>query len=772
LLGGGIVAKGISEMLVKIGLDTSGFEKQAQQFRKNFRQLGTQMQQVGAQMTTAFSGVALAVGGALAYTVTKAIDFEQAMKNASTAADDGGKSFKQLQALALEMGSKTSFSAKEAADGMTELLKAGMSVENVMAGGLKAALDLAVIGGMELAEAAAFTSDAMASFKKDGLTAAQTANILAGAANKSSADLAGIQYSLAAVGSVANTVGMSLKDTATAIAIFANSGLKGSDAGTSLKTMLLNLSPASKEQKKLAEELGIITADGSNQFYDQAGNLKDLKSITQIITKTFKRYTAQQRTAMMQTLFGTDAIRAASILYDAGAESIGKMNIELGNVDAAQQATEKQNTLAGAIERLKGSFETAAISIGTQFIPGLTSLAGYLDRLVSGFNALPEPIQKMIAYGLAITAGFAALTAVVGGLVFALGALAAAEWAVILPIAGIVLAVTAVIAALVAFGFYVKNLYQTNESFRVGVQKVWGGVVATIQGAWSLIQPVLQAIGSFFGEIFGLMYGVLVQYWPAIVAVTSVYLDTMSKVFQYQLNFMLGLFKWLFIGIKAVVITNFETITTIIKGFVTVATGFFKVFASLIKGDWQGLFDGLAQVAKGFGQIFYAIWTHLWRTIINLFQSAGVDIKGFFTDVLTSVQNLGSKMYDAGANLIGSIIDGIKSKVSAIGSTMSDVASKIRGYLPFSPAKEGPLSDLNRLDFAGPITDSILGGVPTVQTALDSMLTVNQAQAGFSPNNSQQATNTTLVIQLDGKTISRSVFANMGGVFRVSGAVT
>jgi phage-related protein len=129
-------------------------------------------------------------------------------------------------------------------------------------------------------------------------------------------------------------------------------------------------------------------------------------------------------------------------------------------------------------------------------------------------------------------------------------------------------------------------------------------------------------------------------------------------------------------------------------------------------------------------------------------------------------------MYDAGANLIGSIIDGIKSKVSAIGSTMSDVASKIRGYLPFSPAKEGPLSDLNRLDFAGPITDSILGGVPTVQTALDSMLTVNQAQAGFSPNNSQQATNTTLVIQLDGKTISRSVFANMGGVFRVSGAVT
>jgi TP901 family phage tail tape measure protein len=766
------VAKGISEMLVKIGLDTSGFEKQAQQFRKNFRQLGTQMQQVGAQMTTAFSGVALAVGGALAYTVTKAIDFEQAMKNASTAADDGGKSFKQLQALALEMGSKTSFSAKEAADGMTELLKAGMSVENVMAGGLKAALDLAVIGGMELAEAAAFTSDAMASFKKDGLTAAQTANILAGAANKSSADLAGIQYSLAAVGSVANTVGMSLKDTATAIAIFANSGLKGSDAGTSLKTMLLNLSPASKEQKKLAEELGIITADGSNQFYDQAGNLKDLKSITQIITKTFKRYTAQQRTAMMQTLFGTDAIRAASILYDAGADSIGKMNIELGNVDAAQQATEKQNTLAGAIERLKGSFDTAAISIGTQFIPGLTSLAGYLDRLVSGFNALPEPIQKMIAYGLAITAGFAALTVVVGGLVFALGALAAAEWAVILPIAGIVLAVAAVIAALVAFGFWVNHLYQTNESFRAGVQQVWDGVVATIQGAWSLIQPALQAIGNFFGEIFSQIYAVIVQYWQPIVGVTSVYLDLMSKVFQYQLNFMLGLFKWLFNGIKAVITTNFETITMIIKGFVNVATGFFKVFASLIKGDWQGLFDGLMQVAKGFGQIFYAMWTHLWRTIINLFQSAGVDIKGFFTEVLTSVQNLGSKMYESGANLIGSIIDGIKSKVSAIGSTMSDVASKIRGYLPFSPAKEGPLSDLNRLDFAGPITDSILGGVPTVQTALDSMLTVNQAQAGFSPNNSQQATNTTLVIQLDGKTISRSVFANMGGVFRVSGAVT
>lgn len=759
-------------MLVKIGLDTSGFEKQAQAFRKNFRQLGNQMQQVGSTMTTAFSGVAVAVGGALAYTVSKAIDFEQAMKNASTAAGDGGKSFKQLQALALEMGSKTAFSAKEAADGMTELLKAGMSVETVMGGGLKAALDLAVIGGMEVAEAAAFTSDAMAAFRKDGLSAAQTANILAGAANKSSADLADIQYSLAAVGAVANTVGMSLKDTASAVAVFANAGLKGSDAGTSLKTMLLNLNPASKEQQKLAKQLGIITKDGTNQFFDQEGKLKDLKSITGIITKTFKRYSNQQRIAMMQTLFGTDAIRAASILYDAGAESVGKMNIELAQVDAAQSATEKQNTLAGALERLKGSFETASISIGTVFIPGLTTLAGFLDFIVGKFNTLPEPVQKFIAYGLALSLGLAVLTAVVGGLVFALGALAAAEWAVIAPIALIVVAVAAVVAALIAFGFWVYNLYQTNESFRTGVQEIWSSIVATFQSAWASIQPIIIMFGSFFMEIFRQIYGVVAQYWPAIVAVTQAYLGFMGDVLKFQLDFMLGLFKWLFTGIKAVMQTNFETIATIIRGFVNVWTGIFNLFAAAVKGDWRGMWDAIVQIAKGFGQIMYAIWTHLGRTIINIMQAVGIDVKGVFNDIVDFAKGIGSKMYEAGSNIITSIIDGIKSKVSQIGSTMSDVASKIRGYLPFSPAKEGPLSDLNRLDFSGPITDSILSGMPTVQTAMDSMLTVNQAQAGFSPMAQQQASNTTLIVQLDGKTISKSVFSNMGGVFRVAGAVT
>lgn len=715
------MAKGISEMLVKIGLDTSEFEKKAQAFRKNFRQLGNQMQQVGAQMATAFGGVAAGLGGALAYTVTKALDFEQAIKNASIAAGDSGKSFKNLQALALEMGSKTSFSAKEAADGITELLKAGMSVENVMAGGLKAALDLAVIGGMELAEAASFTSDAMNAFKKDGLSAAETANILAGAANKSSADLADIQYSLAAVGAVANTVGMSLNDTASAVAIFANAGLKGSDAGTSLKTMLLNLNPSSKEQIKLAKQLGLITADGSNQFFDQEGKLKDLKSITSTITKTFKKYTAQQRISMMQTLFGTDAIRAASILYDAGAESVSKMNMELGTVDAAQSAAEKQDTVTGAIERLKGSLETAAISLGTTFLPGLKSLTEFLDGVINKFNAAPEPIKQMISWGLAITAGLAALTAVVGVLVFSLGALAAAEWAVILPIAGIIAAVVAVIAIFIGLTVAIRKLWNENEGFRNAVTTIWTAISTAIM-------TVVNALVIFFTNAWNNM--------------------------------------------KQGTISAFNSIKLFFQGFFAGLRIIFTAFSSAFDGDWKAAWEGLKTAFNVFKEAFLILFRGLFSLVDSLFKTFGVDIRSVFNSIVDFISGLGSKMYEAGSNIITSIIDGIKSKFGAIKDTMTDVAGKIRSYLPFSPAEEGPLKDLNHLDFAGPITDSIIRGVPTVQTALDSMLTVNQAQSGFGSASQASAGNTTVVLQLDGKVLSKSVFQNLGGVFRVAGAVT
>ena len=183
------------------------------------------------------------------------------------------------------------------------------------------------------------------------------------------------------------------------------------------------------------------------------------------------------------------------------------------------------------------------------------------------------------------------------------------------------------------------------------------------------------------------------------------------------------------------------------------------------------MWNGIKQITDGTLKIVISLFAGLWKIIFPELKLLTDGVMAVFNLILDTIKTFAPSLYNAGANVVSSIIDGIKSKFSAVGQTMSDLAAKIRGYLPFSPAKEGPLSDLNKLDFAGPINDSIKAGIPTVQTSLDSMLSVNQSSAGFNTQTSA-ASNTTLILNLDGKQISKSVFSNLGGTFRINGAVT
>jgi TP901 family phage tail tape measure protein len=168
-----------------------------------------------------------------------------------------------MDALALKMGADTKYSALQAAQGIEELLKPGMSPATVQAGGLEAALNLATAGGLDLKEAAETMSDALNGFKKDGMQAADAANILSGAAKASSTDVHLLRESLQAVGPVGDMLGASFKSVNGTLAAFSNNSLKGSDAGTSLKTMLMNLQPQTKEAHKLFAQYGLALGDGS-----------------------------------------------------------------------------------------------------------------------------------------------------------------------------------------------------------------------------------------------------------------------------------------------------------------------------------------------------------------------------------------------------------------------------------------------------------------------------------------------------------------------------
>jgi len=304
----------------------------------------------------------------------------------------------------MEMGAQTKYSALEAGAGIEELLKAGLSPAQVEAGGLEAALNLATAGGLDLAKASEIMSTALNAYKADAMTAADASNILAGTANASATSVEELQYGLAAVSAVASGVGQSFKDTNTALGLFANNGLKGSDAGTSLKTMLANLSPMTDGAATQMERLGLLTEEGTSKFYDAEGNIKSMAEIAGLLQTSLKDLNAEQRQQALYTMFGSDAIRAANILFKEGADGVKKFQGEMSKVTALDVAKEKMNNAAGAVEQFKGAMETMQIAVMTPLLPLIKDvaleMAGFVEKLS------PEQIE---AFGTRVKDAFTSM---------------------------------------------------------------------------------------------------------------------------------------------------------------------------------------------------------------------------------------------------------------------------------------------------------------------------------------------------------------------------
>lgn len=343
---------------------------------------GVALAGMGMNATVATAGV-IALTAAVGGVVKSAADFDKQMSAIGAVTGASAEEMKQLDALALKLGADTAYSASEAARGIEELAKAGVSLADIMGGGAAATLDLAAAGGVEVAEAATIASNALNAFKLSGSDMAHVADVIAGAANASAIDVREFGFSLQMSGAVAATVGIKFDDLATAIALMGNAGIKGSDAGTSLKTMLLNLHPQTDKAAGLMKELGIITATGANQFFDAAGNAKGLADISQVLANATANMTREQKLATLEMLFGTDAIRAAAILTDAGAKGFTDLATAMGKVGAQDVANKRLDNLWGDLEKLKGSLETAAIIIGRAFTPSLRLIVQALTDILN-----------------------------------------------------------------------------------------------------------------------------------------------------------------------------------------------------------------------------------------------------------------------------------------------------------------------------------------------------------------------------------------------------
>lgn len=385
--------QGMGEVSKQTSETGSKIEKLAQQ-RESFNTLGV-----------AALGFGAALGAGVAFAVSKFAEFDQQMSYVEAATHETAANMDLLRDAALDAGASTVFSATEAAQAIEELSKAGLSTSDILSGALAGSMDLAAAGGLSVARAAEITSTALNQFELDGSQASHVSDLLAAGAGKAMGSVDDLAQGLKFVGPVANAMGVSLEETTGVMALFAQQGIIGEQAGTSLRGVLASLTSPSAQARKEIERLGIT-------LYDSEGNFMGLQNAAGELSQAYSTMDGASRDASLGIIFGRETVTAATALYKAGADGVQEWTAAVDDSGyASETAAMRLDNLAGDWEALTGALDTAFITMGEGANGPLRFFVEQLTGLVDNFNTLPDWAQQStlgiaaLAAGIALAAG-------------------------------------------------------------------------------------------------------------------------------------------------------------------------------------------------------------------------------------------------------------------------------------------------------------------------------------------------------------------------------
>ncbi|SKJ49046.1 Putative phage tail tape measure protein TMP [Mycobacteroides abscessus subsp. massiliense] len=585
--------------------------------------------------------------------VTKGLDFEKTMNTLSGVTGASADVMQRFRDTAKALGNDMTLSntsAADAAQAMTELAKAGFSVDESITAA-KGTLQLAAAAQVDAGKAAEIQANALLAFGLKADYAAKAADVLSNAANASSAEITDVAQALQSGGAVANQFGLKLEDTAAAIGLLANNGIKGSDAGTLLKSALLALTDTSNPAQGAIEELGLTVYDTQGRFVGLEKLFGDLQAASQ-------RMTPEMYQAATTTLFGSDAARLAGIAAKDGAAGYDQMRDAMEKQGSAAKLAAAQNQgLPGVIERLKNAAETLAItlfekvqgplsSIGdglTGFTnkmqdafenPAVSQAAGNIGAALSGIGAAFGRVLS--AVGPALVAGLSNavnlivrfkdfLIPLVAGLVayktvMLAITVATKAWAAVQALLNIALTanpIGLIIAAIAGLVAGIVVLYNRNETFRKIVQTTWAAIKTAISAVWNWLSttvfPGLKLAFTAIGTAATWLWNnAIVPAWNGIKAVIGVAWEVVSDIFNNwvrvgQLVGQGAMWLWnnaiqpAWDGIKNAISAAWDFVSPILDKFSTgwdaLKSGITSA-SSAIKDAVTSAFSGLAAVIK------------------------------------------------------------------------------------------------------------------------------------------------------------------------------
>lgn len=400
-------------IVIRLMADTASYEAAMTRAGSTAKTVASGMEHTGRKSALIASGMTaagLAVAAFGVAAVKMAADFDQQMSTVQANTGATSAQMDQLRAAAIEAGASTVYSASDSADAINDLGKAGMSVTDILTGGLSGALNLAASDGMAVGDAAEYMANALSMFHLKGSQASQVADTLAAGAGKAVGNVSDFGEALNNCGAQANSFGMNVQETTGVLALFAQNGTIGAEAGTQLNSMLMKLAAPSAEASNTMKELGISAYDAQHHFVGMANFAGQLQ-------KAEKGLTDEQRNQANATIFGSYAIKAANYLYEAGESGVNKWTKAVSESGyAAEQAAAKNNNLKGDLENLGGSMESLMISVGEGAQGPLRKMVQGLDTLVDAFAGLPSGAQQTLVVMASLAGVFGAVHKAAGNL--------------------------------------------------------------------------------------------------------------------------------------------------------------------------------------------------------------------------------------------------------------------------------------------------------------------------------------------------------------------
>lgn len=300
---------------------------------------------------------AIGIGKLFSEAVKTGMDFEAQMSRVKAISGATGEEFAKLKEQAKQLGADTAFSATEAAEGMENLASAGFSTSEIIAA-MPGMLDLAASSGEDLASSADIAASTLRGFGLEASSAGHVADVLAKNAAATNAAVADTGEAMKYVAPVAKSMGIEFEETAAAIGIMADAGIKGSQAGTTLRGALSRIAKPTKAMQETMDSLGL-------SFYDSNGKMKSLADITEMLETKMAGLTDEQKNQALITLFGQESLSGMMALMDRGSGEVRKLTDEYKNCDgsAKDMAKTMQDNLSGAVEEFGGSVESLGIEI-------------------------------------------------------------------------------------------------------------------------------------------------------------------------------------------------------------------------------------------------------------------------------------------------------------------------------------------------------------------------------------------------------------------------